>query len=135
MNKDYYDSRMSHHFIEWKVFNVDTNSKWIRIKKIDFISRVNEMYNSFMSNYKYLDIPIFKMIFIPGTLFFITLITIIVIISKKRIEYLVPMSLIAGLYITLALAPVILYRYILPIAMSVPIDIAIIYIVKSIIKK
>lgn len=68
----------------------------------------------------YLDIPILKYIFVPGTYLYLFLILAGYILIRKKYKYLLPFSFVLGYYITLFLGPTVQLRYIYPLMVILP---------------
>ena len=67
----------------------------------------------------------------PGTYFVVLVITVAVCLIKKIRRMLLPLSLMVGLYITLLLAPVVLFRYVFPIILSAPLFLVVLFTEKK----
>ena len=72
-------------------------------------------------NVQYEKISIFRFIFEPATYVLSFFLLIVYIIKNKYREYLIPLSLLLGIYLFLLVAPVILVRYVYPFMVCVPI--------------
>ena len=60
----------------------------------------------------------------PGTYFLMFVLAIAVCIIRKDKRAWVPLGLVVGLYITLLLSPVVLFRYVFPVVLSAPVWVA-----------
>lgn len=76
-------------------------------------------------------IPILHLLWGGPFVFHLCIISIVFSMYRKKYKYLLPLILIFGLIITVALSPVMLYRYIFPAVMCLPI---MLYIFKSMLK-
>ncbi len=68
----------------------------------------------------YLEIPILKYIFVPGTYLWLYLIFAGYLLIHKKYRMLLPLSLVLGYYITLILGPTVQLRYIYPVMIILP---------------
>ena len=80
-----------------------------------------DFYRNFTYNNIYNKVPVFSMLFSSGLPFWLLLIFAAYFVYAKKYRYLVPALVIFALWGTLLLGPVVLYRYIYPMMMSVPI--------------
>ena len=72
-------------------------------------------------------IPVISTICSMGTYFVLVMFVLLLSIYKRKYEFLILLSVYVGIYATLFLAPVALYRYIYSIAISIPFLLLIIY--------
>ena len=132
IGKKYPDSRMFHPLIEF--YNSDAEEVSER-EKIDYlpIEResklpiLNDALEKLIVENSWQEVPILSMMYNLGFYFMIVLFMIGIIILRKEWKLLLPMSLIIGLYVTLFLAPVALFRYAFPIVILFPLYIMIIF--------
>lgn len=68
----------------------------------------------------YLDIPVLKYLFVPGTVLWAYLILFGTILIKRQYHRLMPLSLVLGYYGTLLLGPTVQLRYIYPLMVVLP---------------
>lgn len=68
----------------------------------------------------YQDVPIISMLFSSGLVIWLVILYIAFCIYKKLNYHFVPIVFISGLILTLLLGPVVLFRYIYPIMISIP---------------
>lgn len=68
----------------------------------------------------YLDIPILKYLFVPGTYLWCYLFLACFLIVFKKYRMLLPLSLVMGYYITLFLGPTVQMRYLYPVMIALP---------------
>lgn len=68
----------------------------------------------------YLDLPVLKYLFVPGTYLWLYLLLATVLLTQKRYRMLLPLSLTAGYYITLFLGPTVQLRYLYPVMIMLP---------------
>ena len=116
------DERMYHPLIEYRSLSYQYNchdTEYTIINK-PILKSYDNYIKDYITNYKWKNIPIINIFYSPGFYFILTLLVLFIILYKKQYIYLIPLSLIVGLYITLFLAPVILYRYIFPVVCCTP---------------
>ena len=124
-NKVYPDSRMYHPYIEYQMLDAKKwNERYIVIQRDSLIPVYEKALNVFINKSVWNRLPIVSTMFSAGTIFFILLFVIAYILYNKKYMYLLPMSIIIGLYLTILLAPVTLYRYVYPIFLVTPIIIS-----------
>lgn len=68
----------------------------------------------------YLDIPVLKYIFVPGTYLWLYLLLACTLTLQKRYRMLLPLSAVLGYYITLFLGPTVQLRYLYPLMIVLP---------------
>lgn len=120
-NKTYPDSRMYHPYLEYQMLDAKKwNENYIVIERNSLLPLYEKALNIFVNKSAWNIIPVISTIFSTGTYFFAFIFVIAYMIYERKHIYLVPLSLVLGLYITILLAPVSLYRYIYPIILSVP---------------
>lgn len=68
----------------------------------------------------YLDYPVLKYIFVPGTYLWLYLLLAGSLVVRKRFRMLLPLSLVLGYYITLFLGPTVQLRYLYPLMLAFP---------------
>lgn len=66
-------------------------------------------------------IPVLNLLWRAPITFFLCILTILYAMYKRKYPYLFPLSLIFGLILTVFLSPVLLFRYLLPAVLSMPI--------------
>lgn len=68
----------------------------------------------------YLDIPLLKYVFVPGTYFWLYLLLTACLLIHRRFRLCVPFALVLGYYITLFLGPAVQLRYLYPVMIVLP---------------
>ncbi len=101
------------------------------IKTTSFIPPVQGVYNFFISDQAWSKIPVLRILWGAPFTTHLCLILILLALYRKKYYYLLPLSLIFGLILTVALSPVMLFRYIFPAVICLPI---MLYIGKSVLK-
>lgn len=140
----YYDYKMFHPYIEY----VSSSEKWVKSQNPDYITTARRSKFSLLqhvldylfgpetlygdSNWKmgFNESILLSILYKPGLYFWIFILLILYSIAQKRRTMALPISLYVGLFLTVILGPVILFRYIAPIIMSAPL-LASLFVVKS----
>ena len=126
-NKTYNDKRMYHPYLEYNMLDAKRwNKNYVEIKRDSKFPLYEKALKLIIEKNEWKNTPVISNLFIPGFYFLVYICTIGMCIIKKKIYYLIPLSYIAGLYATLFLAPVSLFRYCFPIIILVPIMISMI---------
>ena len=86
-----------------------------------------EFMNDEFYHQKWSKVPVLNQLWRAPFTFFLCIITIILCLYRKKYNYLLPLTFILGLIITVALSPVILFRYLLPAVLCTPIMIYILF--------
>lgn len=81
---------------------------------------LSNFYDTLTYKNSYQKIPIISMLFSSGFMVWIVFLYIAWCLYQRKYRYLVPASFLVALWLTLLLGPVVLYRYVYPIVMSVP---------------
>ena len=127
-NKNYPEPRMYHPLEEYNMLDAKFyNENYTVIERKSLLPHLEKVVNYFFGTHRWSKIPIVSNVYSPGTYFVTYIFVVIYSIYKKKIKYLIPLSFILGLYITVILAPVSLYRYIYPVILSAPAWISIVF--------
>lgn len=120
-NKNYQDSRMYHPFIEFNMLKAKQyDRRFITIHRDSKIPILESMLSDIIISAKWKRWPILSIFFIPATYFWIFLFIFGLVILRKKFNYLVILSIFIGLYLTVLLCPVMLFRYFLPTVVLLP---------------
>ena len=120
-NKNYYDERMYHPYIEYDMLDAHKwNSKYISIKRYSKFHTYERILNYVVKENNWEKIPVISSMFTAGTYFLVFAYLFLLTIFKKNFKYILPLSIILGLYMTVFFAPVALFRYLFPIIMISP---------------
>lgn len=112
-NKNYYDYRMYHPYIEIEMLDGPKwNEKYLDIKRESKFPIYLKVLNITLNKNSWTKVPVISTLFTAGTYFILVL-------------------FLLGLYITLFLSPVALFRYSFPIAIILPIIISLIFTQKN----
>ncbi len=121
---NYRDESAFHPYWEYKSTEQNQGTtKWIIVdrKTPEGMKWLSDFYYKLTYTNSYQKIPVVSMLFSSGAACWGMLIYIIWCIYERRYKYLFPASFVFGLWLTLLLGPVVLYRYVYPIIMTVPI--------------
>ena len=81
---------------------------------------LSNFYDTLTYKNSYQKIPVISMLFSSGFMIWIVFLYIAWCLYQRKYRYLVPAGFLVALWLTLLLGPVVLYRYVYPIVMSVP---------------
>lgn len=120
-NKNYNDDRMYHPYIEIEMMDAAKwNPRYVQIKRESKFPIYEKILNITIGKNAWKRIPIISTIFTTGTYFIIFIFLFLLTILRRNFKYMLPISIILGLYATLFLSPVVLFRYCFPIIMVSP---------------
>lgn len=81
---------------------------------------LHEVLESWADRNAYLQLPVLKYVFVPGTYLWLYLLLTAVILTQKKYRMLLPLSLVLGYYFTLFLGPTVQLRYLYPVMIILP---------------
>lgn len=120
-NKNYNDDRMYHPYIEIEMMDAAKwNPRYVQIKRESKFPIYEKILNITIGKNAWKRIPIISTIFTTGTYFIIFIFLFLLTILRRNFKYMLPITIILGLYATLFLSPVALFRYCFPIIMVSP---------------
>ena len=120
-NKNYNDDRMYHPYIEIEMMDAAKwNPRYVQIKRESKFPIYEKILNITIGKNAWKCIPVISTIFTTGTYFIIFIFLFLLTILRRNFKYMLPISIILGLYATLFLSPVALFRYCFPIIMVSP---------------
>lgn len=120
-NKNYNDDRMYHPYIKIEMMDAAKwNPRYVQIKRESKFPIYEKILNITIGKNAWKRIPIISTIFTTGTYFIIFIFLFLLTILRRNFKYMLPISIILGLYATLFLSPVALFRYCFPIIMVSP---------------
>lgn len=120
-NKNYNDDRMYHPYIEIEMMDAAKwNPRYVQIKRESKFPIYEKILNITIGKNAWKRIPIISTIFTTGTYFIIFIFLFLLTILRRNFKYMLPISIILGLYAILFLSPVALFRYCFPIIMVSP---------------
>ncbi len=120
-NKNYNDDRMYHPYIEIEMMDAAKwNPRYVKIKRESKFPIYEKILNITIGKNAWKRIPVISTIFTTGTYFIIFIFLFLLTILRRNFKYMLPISIILGLYATLFLSPVALFRYCFPIIMVSP---------------
>ena len=121
--KRYYDPRMYHPLIEYRSLADDefkTSTEYYTAKSYPKLKEYNKYIQDYIEKYEWQSIPFVSLLNNLAFYFMFTIFSILFLLYNKKYKLLFPMCIIIGLYLTLLLSPVSLYRYSFPIICSIP---------------
>lgn len=131
-NKNFKDDRMYHPYIEYEMMDGKLwNPKYLDIKRDSKFPLYDKILSLTLVNNAWKKIPVISTLFTAGTYFIIFIFLIGFIILRRKFKLFIPLSIIIGLYSTLFLSPVALFRYCFPIVILLPIFIGLILNLKE----
>lgn len=101
------------------------------ITNTSLIPPVQKLYDVLISDQTWSKIPILHILWGAPFTVHLTIVAMLFSLYRKKYKYLLPLLLIFGLIVTVALSPVMLFRYIFPAVICLPI---ILYIFKAVLK-
>lgn len=120
-NKNYNDDRMYHPYIEIEMLDAAKwNPRYVQIKRESKFPIYEKILNITIGKNAWKRIPVISTIFTTGTYFIIFIFLFLLTILRRNFKYMLPISIILGLYATLFLSPVAVFRYCFPIIMASP---------------
>lgn len=99
----------------------DKHFIFINNKNLINLNILHNFYSNLAYNYKYEKIPVISMLFSTGFIVWIIFLYLTWILYRKKYRMIFPMAFLIGLWLTMNLGPLALFRYTLPLAMSIPI--------------
>ncbi len=121
-NKSYPDYRMYHPYIEYEVSTPTIyEENLIEVARESKLPIYEKLLNFILNENNWQRIPVLSSLCSMGTYFVLILFTFFLVIFKKKYNLLIPISIYVGIYVTLFLSPVALYRYCYSVALSLPI--------------
>lgn len=127
-SKQYHDIRMYHPLVEYKSSVPDNSPKdSIFIQNTPILSGYHDLLVRIFSqeHNSWQKVPVIRTLYTPGFYFIVSLFVLFIVFIRKNYRALLPLSLVCGLYITLMLSPVALFRYVFPVIILTPVLISI----------
>ncbi len=90
------------------------------LTKASKLEGLHELLEAWADGNAYLDIPILKYIFVPGTFLWLYVILAGILLINRKYRLLLPVMLVFGYYATLLLGPTVQLRYIFPLMAVLP---------------
>ena len=113
-------------FLSYIVYqNTEYKGDWPDIKRTSYIPSLSEFYEKFTQQGMYHQVPGAFVWYSGGIIFWILILGVCICIYKRRYERLVPFSILVGLWGTLMLSPVVVFRYMYPLTVCVPVILSI----------
>lgn len=133
-NKNYADSRLNLDFINYPGYAMtgafldhDAHPYMKPIERHSLNNQLASKLDALIFGNAWLQIPIFATFCSMGAYMLLLLFVIGYLITKRHYNFLMPLSLVFGLYLTLLLSPVAIFRYGYPIVMLAPLLIALLF--------
>lgn len=109
-------------FLSYIVYhNTEYEGDWPDIKRTSYFPALSKFYEKFTQQGVYHKIPGAFVWYSGGIMFWLLILGICMCIYKRRYEILVPFSILVGLWGTLMLSPVVVFRYLYPLIVCVPV--------------
>lgn len=86
-----------------------------------FVTPLKTFLDSFITEQNWSRTPVLHQLWRATFTTYLLIITIVFVFYKRNYKYLLPLSLVFGLMLTVALAPIVLFRYIFPAVLCTPI--------------
>lgn len=112
-----------HPYLEYDNFlpnKYDTTENTTFLQRHSYFPRLENWLSSFSYETKFQAIPVFSMLFSPGFTFWVCILLVGILVYYKKYKGLVPLALCIGLWLTLLLSPVVLFRYMYPVVIAIP---------------
>lgn len=122
-NKSHNDTRVVLPYFGFYMSHRD-DDRYINISRNSLFPAYEKVLESFIAFNNWKKIPVLSTLTTPGIYLLVFIFLIGLIIVRRRFKYIVPLSMIIGLYVTILLGPVAIFRYSFPIIICWPILIA-----------
>lgn len=120
--KQYPDSRIYHPYIEFNMVDMEPwGEQYLNFERHSKFPAYAGVLEKLIAHNSWQKLPLVAVFFSAGTYFIIFCLLIGLVILRRTWKYLIPLSLILGLYATLFLAPASLVRYVFPVIMLAPV--------------
>ncbi len=90
------------------------------LTKASKLEGLHELLEAWADGNAYLDIPVLKYIFVPGTFLWLYVLLAGILLINRKYRLLLPVMLVFGYYATLLLGPTVQLRYIFPLMAALP---------------
>lgn len=113
-------------FLPYIVYdNTEYKGDWPDIRRTSYFPALSEFYEKFTQQGMYHQIPGAFVWYSGGMMFWMLILGVCMCIYKRRYVMLVPFSILVGLWGTLMLSPVVVFRYVYPLIVCVPVILSI----------
>ena len=120
-DKYYQDDRQYHPYIEIDMIDAKAyNPEYLEFERYSVIPAYEKALTDLFQEAQWMRIPIISSLFTLGTYVWILFLCFVYILVRKAYKYLLPISLLIGLIITIILGPVSLIRYGYPPIFVIP---------------
>ncbi len=131
-NKNYYDSRMYHEYLQYNMLDAKAwNKNYIEIKRHSLIKPYDNFLTFIIEDDNWIYIPIINTLFTFGLYTIIIIFSLLINLINKKYSIILPYSFILGLLLTLFVAPGTISRYYYPLLIIIPICISDINLIKN----
>ena len=126
IDKKYPDSRMYHPLIESTMLDAKFwNKNYISIERKSLFTPYENILTKLVTNSNWQKIPVINILFRPSTYFWTLLLILIISTYEKKKELISYLLLPICFIISIFLSPVIIFRYLYPLVISMPLTIII----------
>lgn len=101
--------------------NTGYEGGWPDIRRTSYLPALSELYEKLTEQGMYHQIPGAFVWYSGGTMFWILVLGVCMCIYRRRYKMFAPFSILIGLWGTLMLSPVVVFRYMYPLIVSVPV--------------
>ncbi len=101
--------------------NTEYSGDWPEITRTNYLPGVSAYYEKMTEQGIYHKIPGAFIWYSGGILFWMLILGTSICVYRRRYEMLLPLSILVGLWGTLMLSPVVVFRYVYPLMVSVPV--------------
>ena len=120
-DKYYQDDRQYHPYIEIDMIDAKSyNPDYLELERYSAIPMYEKALTDLFQEAQWMRIPVISSLFTMGTYVWVLFLCFVYILVRKAYKYLLPISLLIGLIITIILGPVSLIRYGYPLIFVIP---------------
>jgi hypothetical protein len=123
--KKYNDARANIPYIEFGMNTLwdeyDGKYSEMRIDRRSKMVWYERILSDILYENKWQDIPVVSIFYSIGSYFVLVAFAVVMYVYRKQYHLFVPMALVVGLYITVLLAPVAIFRYCYPVLIIIPV--------------
>ncbi|OUP49739.1 DUF6020 family protein [Lachnoclostridium sp. An181] len=120
---NYRDPKAYHPYWEYDSTQQIEGQNWTIVERStpEGFQWLADFYEQLTYENSYQKVPVLALLFSSGFVCWMMFLYIASCIYKRKYKYLFPVSFVFGLWLTVLLGPVVLYRYVYPIAITIPI--------------
>ena len=131
-DKNQNDGRLAIPYLEYDMSilwsQYDGKYQEMKVERNSLFPQYEKYLSSIIRDNEWQSIPVFSILYSPGTYFILTVVVVSFALYNKKMRLLPPRSLICGLFITVLLGPVVLFRYVYPAIITAPILISMLFL-------